>query len=292
MILLFKILAHLPLSILRRVGAAGGWLIWASSARYRAMMNQAWHLACASGRLSLAPGELARLKRRSIGQAGLLVAELPKLWCDPQSAPQAETRGLDEVLQAAQAGRGVILLTPHLGAFELAARVFALHHPITVLYRPAKQRGLRRLMETLRPAPNLATAPANAAGVRRLLRALRQGQAIGMLPDQVPANGDGVWAPFFGRPAYTMVLPIRLAQTTKAPIFWVRAIRTTTGWTVEFESWAPDPGIEVGTIEQAVLAMNRALEAQILQAPEQYLWPYNRYKTPRGVLTSEEARRP
>ncbi|MFM8630756.1 MAG: hypothetical protein ACKODQ_04660, partial [Betaproteobacteria bacterium] len=162
----------------------------------------------------------------------------------------------------------------------------------TELYRPAKQIGLRRLMETLRPAPNLATAPANAAGVRRLLRALHQGQGIGMLPDQVPANGDGVWAPFFGRPAYTMVLPIRLARTTKAPIFWVRAIRTAPGWRMEFESWAPEPEIGAGTIEQAVLAMNHALEAQILWAPEQYLWPYNRYKIPRGVLTPEKARRP
>lgn len=292
MILLFKILARLPLPFLRLLGLILGWLMWAASPRYRKMSGQFWALAVGSGRLSAAPDELTRLERRSIGQAGLLAAELPKLWCDPKSALTAETQGLEEALQAARDGRGLILLTPHLGAFELAARVFALHHPITVLYRPAKQSGLRRLMEALRPAPNLTTAPASASGVRRLLRALHQGHAIGMLPDQVPERGDGVWAPFFGRPAYTMVLPIRLARTTRAPIFWVRGIRTASGWRVEFERSAFEPSIEEGTIEHAVSAMNRALEEQILRAPEQYLWPYNRYKTPRGVPTQERAPRP
>jgi KDO2-lipid IV(A) lauroyltransferase len=187
------------------------------------------------------------------------------------------------VLRALDAGRGAILLTPHLGAFELSPRAFAIHRPITVLYRPARQRLLRNMMEALRPTQNLLTAPADASGVRMLLRALRRGEAIGMLPDQVPAQGEGLWAPFFSRPAYTMVLPIRLAQTTGAPIFWVITVRTASGWRMEFEPWTPEVSLQSDTVEHAVAAMNEALEVQIARAPEQYLWAYNRYKIPHGI---------
>ena len=289
MILLFKILARLPLPVLRLLGLILGWLMWASSPRYRDMSGQFWALAVASGRLSGSADQLSALKRQSIGHAGLLATELPAIWCDPRRARQVKVEGLDAVLRALDAGRGAILLTPHLGAFELSPRAFALHRPITVLYRPARQRLLRNLMEALRPAHNLLTAPADASGVRMLLRALRRGQAIGMLPDQVPAQGEGLWASFFGRPAYTMVLPIRLAQTTGAPIFWVMTVRTQAGWTMTFEPWTPEFSLQSSPIDRAVAAMNQALESQIARAPEQYLWAYNRYKIPHGAALPQEA---
>ncbi len=283
MILLFKILARLPLPVLRLLGLILGWLMWAASPRYRKMSGQFWALAAGSGRLSGSADQLSALKRQSIGHAGLLATELPAIWCDPRRARQVQAVGLDAVLHALDAGHGAILLTPHLGAFELSPRAFALHRPITVLYRPARQRLLRGLMEALRPAHNLLTAPADASGVRMLLRALRRGQAIGMLPDQVPADGEGIWSDFFGRPAYTMVLPIRLAQSTGAPIFWALMLRTSSGWRIEIERWTPPFELAQASLEQALAAMNQALEAQIARAPEQYLWAYNRYKVPRGV---------
>lgn len=293
MIALFKILACLPLGLARLLGLMLGWMIWALSARYRAMMNRAWNLAIQSGALASGAGRtdsarLRFLKRQAIGQAGLIATELPKIWCDDHAMGRASVGGLQEVLKALDAGRGAILLTPHLGAFELSPRVFSQYRPITVLYRPARQKRFRQLMEALRPRANLLTAPADASGVRVLLRALRQGQAIGMLPDQVPAQGEGLWAPFFGQPAYTMVLPIRLAQSTNAPIFWVLTVRTKTGWHLEFEPWNPGFSIRDVSVEQAVAAMNAALEQQIARAPDQYLWAYNRYKVPRGVAPAPE----
>ena len=96
------------------------------------------------------------------------------------------------------------LLTPHLGCFEICAQAYAerlaQYGPITVLYRPAKQPWLREVMEaTARGARALATAPASLAGVRQMIRALRRGETVGLLPDQVPPSGQGVWAPFFGQ---------------------------------------------------------------------------------------------
>jgi lauroyl/myristoyl acyltransferase len=115
-----------------------------------------------------------------------------------------------------------VLLTPHLGSFEVCAQAYAerfgAQQPITVLYRPARQPWLRELEETARARPALATAPATLAGVRQMMRALRKGETVGLLPDQVPPDGMGVWAPFFGQPAYTMTLAARLVQQTGAAV--------------------------------------------------------------------------
>jgi Kdo2-lipid IVA lauroyltransferase/acyltransferase len=287
MILLFKLAAVLPLWLARRIGLALGWLVWVLSPRYRALTRSNWGYACRSGGLGeaikMSPSRAAAMLRKSIGHAGLIAAELPAIWCDPNSAKRMRITGLEAVTAVLQRGRGVVILTPHLGAFELSPRAFAQHHPITVLYRPARQPAFRRLMERLRPMAGVSTAPATGAGVRQLLRALKNGEAIGMLPDQVPSQGEGEWADFFGRPAYTMTLPIRLAQSTGAAIVWALAIRTKNGWHLDFSVWDCGDDFAHRPIHVAVHEMNQALEAQIARAPDQYLWAYNRYKTPRGV---------
>jgi KDO2-lipid IV(A) lauroyltransferase len=270
---LFQIAAHLPLWLLRLFGSALGLATWLLSPAYRRMFEQNW---------ALAMGPTALAKWRAVTQAGQLVTELPKIWCDPSSVPRMQIQGLAHLHQSVAAGRGVIILTPHLGAFELAPRAIGQHHPITVLYRPSRQPVVERLLQRLRPTSAVTTAPANASGVRQLLRALKKGQAIGMLPDQVPSKGDGQWAPFFGRPAYTMVLPMRLAQATGAALLWTLALRTSDGWRLVIEPWEPtEPDQSAAiTLEQLVVEMNRKTEEMILRQPDQYLWAYNRYKVP------------
>ncbi|MFZ9996458.1 MAG: lysophospholipid acyltransferase family protein [Burkholderiaceae bacterium] len=274
---LFQIAAHLPLWLLRLFGSALGLATWLLSPAYRRMFAQNWTLAMGSNNGSVS----VVAKWRAAAQAGQLVTELPKIWCDPASVQRMQIEGLENLHRSVAAGRGVIILTPHLGAFELAPRAIGQHHPITVLYRPSRQPVVERLLQRLRPTPTVATAPANASGVRQLLRTLKKGQAIGMLPDQVPSKGDGQWAPFFGRPAYTMVLPMRLAQATGAALVWALALRTSDGWRLVLETWEPVPETDSAmTLEQMVLQMNRKTEEMILRKPEQYLWAYNRYKTP------------
>jgi KDO2-lipid IV(A) lauroyltransferase len=288
MIFFFKLAARLPLWSARVIGLMLGWLVWMVSPRYRVMMRRNWRMACESGRLGQnMRRDASRMSRafcQAVGHAGLIAAELPRIWCDPSAAQRMPIHGLDEALATArERGRGLIFLTPHLGAFELSARAFSLHMPITVLYRPPRQAGWRRLMERLRPMQGLHTAPTDAAGVRQLLRALRRGEAVGMLPDQVPGRGEGVWAGFFGAPAYTMTLPLRLAQATGAQLMFALAIRTASGWELELTPWNDSPDFDRSSPEEAASRMNAALEAQIARAPEQYLWAYNRYKRPAGA---------
>jgi KDO2-lipid IV(A) lauroyltransferase len=127
-------------------------------------------------------------------------------------------------------------------------------------------------------------APATPRGVRMLVKALKRGHAVGILPDQVPSGGEGVWAPFFGKPAYTMSLVHRLHQLTSAPVVAVFAERLPHGQgyrghlrIVNGDGMLPaDPAA-------AAAAINATIQALIAEAPTQYLWGYHRYKTPAGA---------
>jgi len=173
-----------------------------------------------------------------------------------------------------------------MGSFEVTAQAYAERYattqgPITVLYRPAHKVWLRELVDTARARPGLATAPATLAGVRQMFRALRRGEAVGLLPDQVPPAGLGVWAPFFGRKAYTMTLAARLVQQTGATplLAWGERLAHGKGYVVRLSALGdplpPDDPVAAATI------VNRAMEGLIRRAPQQYLWGYNRYKGPR-----------
>ncbi|HNU11451.1 MAG TPA: lysophospholipid acyltransferase family protein [Rubrivivax sp.] len=279
MIGLLRRLSRWPLWLLHALGGWLGWLTYAASTSYRSRLRAN----------AAAAGVSAADRRASIAEAGRLVAELPRLWLRPPEEPIADPVHWDgrEVLQALLArGRGLVLLTPHLGSFEVSAQAYAQEfgqqQPITVLYRPARKQLLRELEETARARPALATAPATLAGVRQMLRALKKGQTVGLLPDQVPPEGMGVWVPFFGQNAYTMTLAARLVQQTGAAVglLWTERLPGGRGYLVH-ASELPEPLPEGADDETAARVINRAMESVILRCPRQYLWGYHRYKSPR-----------
>ena len=279
-------LSRRSLRLLHAVGAVLGWAAYLASPSYRARLQ---------ANAALAGVDAAR-RRASVAEAGKLVMELPRLWLRPRDQPindPVQWQGAELVEQALAAGRGLILLTPHMGSFEVAAQAYAerfgARQPLTVLYRPARQAWLRELEETARARPALATAPANLAGVRQLMRALRQGQTLGMLPDQVPPVGMGVWAPFFGRAAYTMTLAARLAQQAGAAVLliWAERLPRGAGYAVCLRPLSEPLPDKAGQDDEAwtaaaAAAINRSMETVIRHRPEQYLWGYHRYKQPRS----------
>ena len=276
-------LSRRPLWFLHAVGAALGWLTWALSPSYRRRFGA--HAALA--------GVAPAAARRAVAEAGRMVLELPYLWLRPAGAPLAPPvamPGAEHIAAALAAGRGIVFLTPHLGCFEVTAQAYAerygaAHGPITVLYRPARKRVLREVVDSARARPHLAAAPATLAGVRQMIRALRRGEAVGLLPDQVPPEGMGVWVPFFGQPAYTMTLAARLVQQTGATplLAWGERLPRGRGYVVHISALAePLPLTDPAAPEACAAAINRAMEGLIRLCPQQYLWGYNRYKTPRA----------
>lgn len=277
MTVLLHWLALWPLRLLHRLGACLGWVTYALSPSYRQRLQDN------AGRAALT----AVQRRAAVGQAGRMVAELPWLWLPPrgrQIDDWVQWRGDTWMEEAVQEGRGLVLLTPHLGSFEVCAQAYASRWgasaPMTALYRPARQAWLREVEESSRQRPGLLTAPANLSGVRQMIRALRRGETVGLLPDQVPPDGMGVWAPFFGEPAYTMTLASRLLEQTGAGLLlmWAERRPRGEGWVVHVLRPADGPGLEG---DRSPSAINRFMEGLIRLAPEQYLWGYHRYKQPR-----------
>ncbi len=270
----FRWLACGPLWLLHPLGALLGWLACAGSAPYRRHLFSHARQA----------GVLRAVAWASAAHAGCMVAELPRLWLGKPVPVRLD--GTEHIDAALAAGQGILFLTPHLGCFEVTARAYAEQvgaprgKPITVLFRPPRQAWLRSLVEASRQRAGLATAPTTPGGVRQLLKALRAGEAVGLLPDQVPPVGQGVWAPFFGEPAYTMTLCGRLAQTQRTTVLlaWGERLSWGRGYVVHVKPLAiPLPTEPVA----AATAINQAMEELILACPRQYLWGYNRYKAPR-----------
>lgn len=276
---LFQLLSVLPLPLLHAVGVVAGWAVYAVSPTYRRRMRDNLQRA---GYLHLLPAAIA--------EAGKGVLELPFVWCArPQRVLGSATLHDWEIAQQAlDSGKGAIFLTPHLGCFEIIAQAIASRTPLTALYRPPRKSALRPLLEQARSREGLALAPANLAGVRTLLKRLKGGGAIGLLPDQAPGAGEGVWTEFFGRAAYTMTLPAKMQQMSGAPLVlsYAERLRRGRGFAVRFVRF--ERTLE-GTPEQQARMINEAMEELIARCPAQYFWSYNRYKGKPPVVVSGEA---
>jgi len=274
-------LAHCPLWLLHGLGWVLGWLSFLLSGVYRRRLLAHAQQAGVSRRQALA----------SVGEAGKLVAELPRLWLG-RPVPVA-WEGAAHIEAELVHGRGVLFLTPHLGSFEITAQAvadrFGERMPVTVLYRPARQPWMRDLVAHARQRPGLHAAPTTLGGVKQLIKALKAGQAVGLLPDQVPPEGQGVWAPFFGRDAYTMTLSARLVHAANARLLfiWGERLAWGRGFVVHVLPFDAVLGQTLATeATQAALQINQAMESLVRQCPQQYLWSYDRYKTPPGMAAA------
>jgi KDO2-lipid IV(A) lauroyltransferase len=272
---LLRLVARLPLPLLHAIGAVLGWVVYLLSPRYRNMIGR---------NLDIAGLGTMRLRAAVVCETGKGALEIPAIWLRPHDRVArlvVEASGWEHVETAAKAGRGLIFLTPHLGCFEMTGQYIASRMPITVMYSPPNIKALEPLMRAGRDrGAAMNSVPADMRGVRAMLKALKRGEAIGILPDQVPGVGEGEWVEFFGRPAYTMTLVARLAEKTGAPVLLCHSRRLSWGRGYRFEI---EPPLAPRPPESPVRALNRSLEQLIRRCPEQYLWSYNRYKVPAGV---------
>ena len=273
---ILKLLGRIPLRWLHRLGAALGWLVyWASPAYARRLREN----LDASG-IAVDEAHRTALRENAIAEAGKAVTELLAVWFGPDESLAklvVELEGWETVAAAQARGKGILFLTPHLGCFEISSLYVGARIPLTVLYRPPKIGWLEPYMNASRGRLGTQLAPANMKGVRMLYRALSRGEAIGILPDQAPGQGEGVWADFFGRPAYTMTLVRRLQAGSEAALIMGFAQRLPRGRGYRLHLR------ELPTVAFDEAALNREVEETVRTCPAQYLWTYNRYKVPAGA---------
>lgn len=285
--LLFKCLSAMPLKRLHRLGALLG------SAAFRLLPKERERIR-AHLRQAALPHDDGMVRRvlQETAKGGL---ELPLAFClEPQKAADlfVEIHGWQHIRTALDAQQGLLLITPHIGSYDLAGRYISqqLPFPLTAMYKPPKIKALDNIMQAGRIRGNGRTAPANLHGVKQVMKALRSGEATIILPDHVPdprEGGDGVWADFFGKPAYTMTLAAKLAQMKNVcPLFFCgERLPDGRGFALHIE---PLRGELNGDKTHDARITNENTEYWVRRFPEQYLFAYNRYKQPAGAPAPQQ----
>lgn len=222
-----------------------------------------------------------RTCRRVLVETGKSMTEIAAVWGGrPQRALGLvrEVEGEALFKAALASGRGLIIAAPHLGCWELLNFWLCRRTPLAIVYRPPRRPALEPLLIAARGALGPEQVRAEGSGIRTLYRRLQAGGAVGILPDQLPKQGEGEFAPFFGMPALTMVLVSRLAQRTGATVLFAFAERLPrgTGFRIRFLP-APDD-IADPDLPTAVAALNRGVESCVRVAFDQYQWHYKRFQ--------------
>ena len=275
---LVALLALIPLPLQHLTGAVLGSLFALFPNRHRRITLR--NLALCFPELS--ERERARLLVLSLRETAKAILETAIMWRAGELRLWKLIRSVEgeALLQSAIAqGRGVIIASPHLGSWELIGQYLLTQHPLTCMYKPAENAALDLIMYEGRSHLGMQLAPTDAGGVRVLLGALKRGELIGILPDQDPRDGAGVFAPFFGIATNTMTLLPKLAARSGAPVLVAYAERLSWGRGYRIHFLPVDSAINDKDEVRAATALNRAVETAIRQCPDQYAWSYKRFRS-------------
>lgn len=275
-----RLLAPLPLPLIHRLGSLLGWIAvrWPNRQRRNALINIALCFP------DLSPTEQRHLRDRTFAEFSKTYLEIAYLWRRPIEQVLGlvrEVRGAEWLDRAP--GQGLIVLSPHHGAWELVGLYLAARGRSTFFYKP--QQYLDELIRTSRARNGATLAPITARGIRVLIEALERGECVGILPDQEPkADKGAIFAPFFGIPAFSMLLVNRLARRTQVPVIFIFAERLAAGQGFIIHCLPAPEGIDSADEQQAATALNRGIEQCVRLCPAQYLWPYKRFRrAPAGM---------
>ena len=273
-----RLLALLPLPLIHTIGYLFGWLFFLVPNRRRSTTIT---------NITMCFPELGRWKRwqlirRSMIETSKGALESSAMWLRSGKHTLKLVRGTvneDLLRNAYNKGHGVILALPHLGMWEIIGLYCSSSYPMTSLYRPPPIAGLDKTMSRGRERMGAKLVPTDAQGVRALYKALSNGELVAILPDQDPMQGQGIFVPFFGTQANTMVLLSRLAKKTGATVLcaWAERLSWGRGYRIHFHD--TEPSIMDDNLEHSLAALNAGIEMCIRQQPDQYLWCYKRFRT-------------
>lgn len=273
---LWRTLSRWPLARLWRASSALGPLVYRFNKREREVTER--NLAVVYRHLS-AP-ERKALTQHSLRHSAATMLELGHAWMAEPSQVEAgilAVNGRDKLDSARADGRGVIVLAPHFGNWEVLNFWLSSHFPFTAMYEPPKITALDPVIRHGRERMGARLVPTNPRGVAALLKALKRSEAIGILPDQEPDWGSGVFAPFFSRDAYTATLLPKLVARTQARVVTGVALRIP-GKGFEIHFLDADERVYSPDDVESATGVNASVEAAIALAPAQYQWEYKRYR--------------
>ncbi|WGL15351.1 lysophospholipid acyltransferase family protein [Microbulbifer bruguierae] len=270
-----KLVGRLPLRWSRRLGSAAGRMaVWCRSDNLR--VSRINLQRCYP---EMPAAERETLARSSVVNTVITGFEVATLWRQPWSASEdsiVRVRNQQLLSDGVEDGRGVLVLAPHIGNWEIFGQFLATVGPTTSLYAPPKITALDPLIRAGREKTGAHLVPTNVRGVRALLKALKEGGIVGVLPDQEPDLSGGDYAPFFGQPTLTMTLAYNLIQRTGCKVVFGFGKRQEEGFELVF--LPAEQAIFSDEIKVSLAALNRGVESCIAEAPAQYQWEYKRFR--------------
>jgi KDO2-lipid IV(A) lauroyltransferase len=266
------IFSCIPLFLAQSIGTLIGYIFHMTNKKSRFLLVK----NLTSSNIYKDKANLNKAINKNIRETGKTIMESLAIWSSQQKRILGwvtEVQGLLEIEKAHARKKGIIFLSPHLGCYEITSIYYGSKYPLTILYRPPRQKWLERLVKDGRQKGFNILAPTNKTGIKQILKSLRNHEAVGILPDQAANKGEGEWAEFFGRPAYTMVLVSKLAKKTGATVIMTFGERLDIGkgFKIHFKA------LPYGSVSNP-RKLNKALEDLIKQAPTQYLWNYDKHK--------------
>ncbi len=282
---LLHLLSWLPLPLLHRLAVPMAWIArftpWRGHDVVRTNLSICFPEA--------GEAERENLYRRHLVEMMRLVLESGAVWYWPGDRllrHVREVEGWDEVRRSAERGKGVLIVGAHFGNWEMLPLWISLQGPITALYKAPRQPGFDRRVTDSRQRFGARLVASGSPAMRHLMAGLKRGELIGLLADQQPKQGEGVFVDFFGRPALTMTLVNRLARRTGCAVVFTSAERLPAGkgWRLRFEP--ADPAIADDDPVAGMAVMHRWLEEEIRRNPAQYLWSYKRFSRQPGEQPS------
>lgn len=271
-----RLVGRLPLTSARRLGALMGALAYRFNSRGAKITRE--NLALCLPHLS-AP-EREQMACASLAETGKVATEVCVIWRNNDVPVQHYIRRIEGEELARQPladGKGLLILAPHLGNWEVLGLHLASLGSVTNLYQPPKLAGLDEVIRKGREKSGAQLVPTNAKGVAALLKNLKSNGICGILPDQNPNDdSSGGFAPFFGHPAFTMTLVHKLIQRTGCVAVFAFAKRVDDGFELIYRA-APE-GIYSDDQPTSLAALNLGVEKLVMEAPEQYQWEYKRFK--------------
>jgi len=277
MAILLRLFALLPLPITHLLGNLLGWLLYLIPNDHRRISQINLDLCFPE----MSRRERNHLVRRSLIESGKTLFEAPNLWFSSGKRIQSLLHTIegDDVIANERKQHGVIIISPHIGSWEITGLYCSISHPITSIYRKPRQASLDEAIAKRRAQFGSKLVPIGPRGIKALLTALKNREATTMQPDQDPRDNSGVFAPFFNHSAYTPTLLARLVQKSGAKV--VMSVAKRAGWgrgyTLSFYTISditPDK-----TTEEIITAFNRETERVVRNDPELYQWSYKRFRT-------------
>ncbi|MDH5764612.1 MAG: lysophospholipid acyltransferase family protein [Gammaproteobacteria bacterium] len=270
--------SYMPLKVAHCIGVFIGWVyqVKPSKMKYVAGVNIK---RCFP---ELNEEQQATMLNKTLIETGKLLSEMGIMWGRPAASVLQlvkSVEGEEYIHDAMSRGTGVLLAMPHTGSWELTALYCARHFPMTTLYRPPKLKGFDSKIRKARQRTGAELVPTDVKGVRALAKALSNGRMAGLLPDQEPGKGNGLFAPFFNIAAYTTTLLPRLAIKYDCQVVYAIAERLPYGRGFKLIFRPASDGFHDKDLQQATELMNRDVEELVRLHPEQYQWIYKRFNT-------------